>query len=48
MKIVKWLAIGAVVYVGLVVLFEIVLATVQPSMSNSGIPILVLTTTDES
>jgi hypothetical protein len=48
MKVLKWVAIGAVAYIGLVVAFEIYLATAQPAFANAGIPILVLTTTDES
>lgn len=48
MKIGKWLAIAAVAYVGVVVAFELYLGVGQPTMARLPIPILVLTTTDES
>lgn len=48
MKVVKWLAIALFAYVGIVVLFATYLAVVQPKGANWGIPILELTTTDES
>lgn len=48
MKLVKWILIGAVAYVGLVVLVETWLGVLQPKLQRSGIPMLVITTTDES
>lgn len=49
MKAVKWVGITLAVYVTFVVLFETVfLGWFQPTFSRSGIPMLVLTTTDDS
>ena len=48
MKAVKWIVIAAVAYVGIVVLFETWLGVFQPKGERSGIPMLVLTTTDAS
>ena len=47
MKVVKWLSVIFGVYVAFVVLFESVyLGYFQPSFEESGIPMLLLTTTD--
>ena len=47
MKVVKWLSVIFGVYVTFVVLFESVyLGYFQPSFEESGIPMLLLTTTD--
>ena len=47
MKVVKWLSVVFGVYVAFVVLFESVyLGYFQPSFEESGIPMLLLTTTD--
>jgi len=48
MRAAKWIGIAAVVYVGIVVLFETWLGVFQPRMEGSEIPMLVLTTTDAS
>ena len=49
MKFAKWLGVIAVIYVAFVVLFETVyLGMYQPSFESSGIPMLVITTTDAS
>jgi len=49
MKALKWLGIVAAVYVSFVVVFETgYLGIYQPSFEDSGIPMLVLTTTDDS
>ena len=48
MRVVKWIAITALAYVGFVILFETFLGVAQPRLEDSGIPMLVLTTTDES
>ena len=49
MKTLKWSGIVAAVYVSLVVVFETgYLGMYQPSFEDSGIPMLVLTTTDDS
>ena len=49
MKALKWLGIVAAVYVSFVVVFETgYLGIYQPSFENSGIPMLVLTTTDDA
>ena len=49
MKALKWLGIVAAVYVSFVVVFETgYLGMYQPSFEDSGIPMLVLTTTDDS
>jgi len=47
-RVVKWIAITALAYVGFVILFETFLGVAQPRLEDSGIPMLVLTTTDES
>ena len=44
----KWIAIPAVVYFGIVVVFESFLVFGQPTGEGSGVPMLVITTTDES
>ena len=47
MKVIKWLSVIFGVYVAFVVLFESVyLGYFQPSFEESGIPMLLLTTTD--
>ena len=48
MKVVKWIVITAVAYLGLVILVEIWLGVFQPTLARSGIPMLVITTTDSS
>ena len=48
MKVVKWILITAVAYLGLVILVETWLGVLQPTLERSGIPMLVITTTDES
>ena len=48
MKVVKWILITAVAYLGLVILFETWLGVFQPTLERSEIPMLVITTTDES
>ena len=49
MKALKWLGIVAAFYVSFVVVFETgYLGIYQPSFEDSGIPMLVLTTTDDS
>jgi hypothetical protein len=49
MKILKWVAIVLGVYASFVVAFEAgYLGTYQPSFADSGIPMLVITTTDQS
>ena len=48
MKAVKWIAIPAVVYVGIVVLFETRIVVGQPTGESWDAPMLVITTTDES
>ena len=48
MKVVKWILITAVAYVGLVVLVETWLGVFQPTLARSGFPMLVITTTDPS
>ena len=49
MKALKWSGIVASVYVSFVVVFETgYLGMYQPSFEDSGIPMLVLTTTDDS
>ena len=48
MRILKWLGILFAVYVGFVVLFETVyLRMMQPTLESTGIPMLVITSTDE-
>jgi hypothetical protein len=49
MKALKWAAIVAAVYVGLVVLFEaVILGMIQPKLEGAALPMLVITTTDDS
>ena len=49
MQVLKWLGIVAAVYVSFVVLFEAVfLGMYQPTLESTGIPMLVITTTDDS
>ena len=48
MKVVKWIVITAVAYLGLVILVETWLGVLQPTLERSKIPMLVITTTDES
>lgn len=47
-KIVKWILITAVAYLGLVILVETWLGVFQPTLARSGFPMLVITTTDPS
>jgi hypothetical protein len=47
MRVAKWLGVVFGVYVGLVIIFEtLYLGLYQPSFEESGIPMLLLTTTD--
>ena len=47
MRVAKWLSVVFGVYVGLVIIFEtLYLGLYQPSFEESGIPMLLLTTTD--
>ena len=48
MKVVKGILIVAVAYLGLVVLVETWLGALQPTLDRTGIPMLVITTTNES
>jgi len=49
MRLIKWLGILFLVYVGFVVAFETVyLRMMQPTFENAGIPMLVIITTDET
>ena len=49
MKILKWLGILLAVYLVFVVVFEtFILGLMQPELDSTGLPMLVLTTTDES
>ncbi len=49
MKLLKWVGVVVAVYVGFVVLFEtLYLGLYQPKLEGTGIPMLVLTTTDDS
>jgi hypothetical protein len=49
MRAVKWMSITFAVYVGFVVVFETgYLGLYQPSFEDSGIPMLLLTTTDDA
>lgn len=49
MRVGKWVGVLLAVYIAFVVLFEVVyLGMLQPSFEDSGIPMLVLHTTDES
>ena len=48
MRVLKWLGILLAVYVGFVVIFETVyLRMMQPTLESTGIPMLVITSTDE-
>ena len=49
MKVLKWVGVLVAVYVGFVVAFEtLFLGLYQPKLERSGIPMLVITTTDDS
>ena len=48
MKVVKWILIAAVAYLGLVILVETWLGVFQPTLARTEIPMLVITTTDPS
>ncbi len=49
MKVLKWLGIIAAFYVSFVVVFETAfLGMYQPTLESTGIPMLVITTTDDS
>ena len=49
MRVFKWVGVLAAVYVGFVVAFEtLFLGWYQPTFERSGIPMLVITTTDDS
>ncbi len=49
MRVFKWVGVLAAVYVGFVVAFEtLYLGWYQPELERSGIPMLVITTTDDS
>ena len=49
MKVLKWLAIVAAVYVGFAVVFEaVIMGMIQPKLERSALPMLVITTTDDS
>ena len=49
MKVLKWVGIVVAVYVGFVVAFEtFFLGMYQPKLARTGIPMLVITTTDDS
>ena len=48
MKVVKWILIAAVAYLGLVILVETWLGVFQPTLARSGFPMLVITIMDES
>ncbi len=49
MKVLKWVGVVVAVYVGFVVAFEtLFLGLYQPKHENTGIPMLVITTTDDS
>jgi hypothetical protein len=49
MKVLKWVGIVFVVYVAFVVVFEtFFLGMYQPKLGRTGIPMLVITTTDDS
>ena len=49
MKALKWAGVVVVVYIGFVVAFEtLYLGWFQPKLSRTGIPMLVITTTDAS
>jgi hypothetical protein len=49
MKVLKWVGVLVAAYVGLVVAFEtLYLGWYQPKLERTGIPMLVITTTDDS
>ena len=49
MKVLKWVGAIVAVYVGLVVAFEaLFLGLYQPKLERTGVPMLVITTTDDS
>ncbi len=49
MKVLKWIGVIAAVYAGFVVAFEtLYLGWHQPKLQSMGIPMLVITTTDDS
>ena len=49
MKVLKWVGVLVAVYVGFVVAFEtLYLGWFQPKFASTGIPMLVITTTDDS
>ena len=49
MKVLKWLGVTFAVYVAFVVAFEMLfLGLYQPELGNTGLPMLVITTTDDS
>ncbi len=49
MKVLKWVGVLVAVYVGFVVAFEtLFLGLYQPKLERTGIPMLVVTTTDDS
>ena len=49
MKALKWVGVLVAVYVGFVVAFEtLYLGWYQPKLASTGIPMLVITTTDDS
>ncbi len=49
MKALKWIGVAVAVYVGFVVAFEtLFLGLYQPKLERTGIPMLVITTTDDS
>jgi hypothetical protein len=49
MKVLKWLGVTFAVYVAFVVAFEtLFLGLYQPELGNTGLPMLVITTTDDS
>ncbi len=49
MKVLKWVAIVAAVYIGFVVVFEaVIMGMIQPELEGAALPMLVITTTDDS
>ncbi len=49
MKVLKWVAIVAAVYIGFVVVFEaVIMGMIQPKLEGAALPMLVITTTDDS
>ena len=49
MKVLKWVGVVVAVYAGFVVAFEtLYLGWYQPKLESTGIPMLVITTTDDS